>query len=235
MTSKRTAGIIGGIGPESTIDYYRSIVARYSERLGQPSYPSLIINCIDLTRMMSLIYAERLDDLESWFAEEVQRLADAGAHFGALTSNTPHSIFEGLSARSPIPLVSIVRTACDAALAQGLKRVGLLGTRITMQGRFYPDTFEKAGIELVTPSAGEQSFVHDKYMNELLHGIVNPQSRAGILAVVERMRTEEGIEGLLIAGTELPLALRGAREVTIPMLDTSQLHVARIVDLLLAD
>jgi aspartate racemase len=225
----KTVGIIGGIGPESTIEYYRQIIAAYRQRQRDGSYPSLLINSIDMKRMLDLIGANELAAVTRYLLGEVQRLAQAGADFGALASNTPHLVFEALNRQSPIPLISIVETACDAAKALGLKRIGLFGTRFTMQGRFYADVFGRAGITLVTPSPDEQTTIHDKYMGELVNGVVRPETRERLLAIVARLKDEEGIGGLILGGTELPLILSGDMGQGVPFLDTTRIHVERIV------
>lgn len=230
----KTAGIIGGIGPESTMEYYRLIVAIYRERARDGSYPSLVINSIDLKKMLDLIGANRLADVTAYLAAEVQRLARAGADFGLLAANTPHVVFEDLRRQSPIPLISIVEVACQAAQAQRLKRVGLFGTRFTMQGRFYPDVFRNAGITLIVPAPHEQAYIHDIYMNELVNGIVRPESRAGVLAIVGRLKAQEKIDGLILGGTELPPLLRGVEDQGIPFLDTTRLHAEEAVAQLLS-
>src|SRR5574341_1869640 len=153
----RRAGIIGGIAPESTIDYYRKLLALYRERSGG-GQPSLIINSIDLKKMLDLIGAGRLAEVTAYLLDEVQALARAGADFAALASNTPHVVFEPLQSASPIPLVSIVEATCEAARARGLARVGLFGTRFTMQAAFYADGLTRVGIGLVVPSPEEQDF-----------------------------------------------------------------------------
>ena len=132
----RRLGIIGGLGPESTVDYYQLIVATYRERT-HGSYPAIIINSIDLNKARDLVTANALADLTEYLVAEVQRLARAGADFGLLAANTPHIVFDDLRRQSPIPLLSIVEATCEAAQALGMKRVGLLGTRFTMQGRFF--------------------------------------------------------------------------------------------------
>ena len=233
-TRARTAGIIGGMGPESTVDYYRSIIALYRERRKDGSYPSILVNSIDVKRMLDLVAADRLTELANWLGTEIRRLADAGADFGLLSSNTPHIVFDALSAAAPIPLISIVETACQAAQRQGLTRVGLLGTRFTMQGRFYAEPFSAAGIEVVTPGAEDQAFVHEKYMRELVPGVFRPETRSAICAVIERLRRERRIDGLVLAGTELPVLLREAGDLGVAVLDTTKLHVERVVDRLLA-
>ncbi len=225
----KTAGIIGGIGPESTIEYYRQIIAAYRERTRDGSYPSLFINSIDMTKMLDLIGANELAAVTRYLLGEVHKLAQAGADFGALASNTPHLVFDALSHQSPIPLTSIVETACDAAKALGLKRIGLFGTRFTMQGRFYAEVFSREGITLVTPAPDEQATIHNKYMGELVNGIVLPETRERLLAIVARLRDEEGIGALILGGTELPLILSGDMGQGIPFLDTTRIHVERIV------
>src|SRR6266550_6048687 len=230
----KTVGIIGGVGPESTIEYYRLIIAAYRERQsgtdvpsgnqapdpGATSYPSIIINSVDLTRLLRWIRANEVEAFTDYLAGEIERLAHAGADFGALASNTPHLVFDELRRRSPIPLISIVESTCDAAQKLGLKRVGLFGTRFTMQGHFYSDVFSKAGITIVPPQEDEQVYIHDKYMQELLNNIFLPETRQGLLAIVERMKAEDNIEALILGGTELPLLLRDTEYQGIPFLDT---------------
>src|SRR5882672_4311887 len=156
----KTVGIIGGIGPESTIEYYRLIIDGYRERQTDGSYPTMIINNIDLSRLLGLVMANKLDEVTDYLVAEIEKLARAGAHFAALASNTPHIVFDEISRRSPLPLISIVESTGDAAHALGMKRVGLFGTRFTMQGRFYPQVFSRAGMDIVTPTADEQDYIH---------------------------------------------------------------------------
>ncbi|PYT14205.1 MAG: aspartate racemase [Acidobacteria bacterium] len=229
-----TAGIIGGIGPESTQEYYRLIIASYRRRKGDGSYPRVIVNSIDLKTVVDLMRANRLVELADHLLGELRRLERAGADFGALAANTPHIVFDTLRRESPIPLISIVEVTRQAAEALGLKRIGLFGTRYTMQGRFYPEVFAPAGITLVTPEAGEQDYIHEKYMTELVNGVFLPDTRQGLMDIVERMRTREGIEGVILGGTELPLILRDVEDGEVPFLDTTRLHVEQIVARLLS-
>ena len=221
-------GIVGGIGPESTVDYYRLIVAAYRERTQDGSYPAIIINSIDLNKVRDLVTANALADLTEHLVTEVQRLASAGADFGLLAANTPHIVFDDIRRLSPIPLVSIVEATCDAAKALGLKKIGLLGTRFTMQGRFFPDVFSRAGMTLVVPAEGEQTYIHEKYMDELVDGIFRPETRARLLAIIDRLKEQGKIEAVILGGTELPLILRDASS-DIPFLDTTKIHVSAAV------
>jgi len=227
-------GMIGGTGPESTIDYYRLFVAAYRERKPDGSYPPLIINSIDLTRMLNLVSANDLTALTEYLLQEIRRLAQAGATMGLLASNTPHIVFDELQTASPIPLISIVETTCQAAVAQKCKRVGLFGTRFTMQAGFYQKVFEREKIDVVIPEVADQEYIHTSYMTELVKGIFQPETREGFVKIAQRLREQHGIEGLILGGTELPLLLRDVSAMDIPLLDTTRLHVERAVSEFLA-
>ncbi len=220
----RTLGIVGGIGPESTVDYYRSLIHVWREQTKDGSSPSIVLNSIDLKKMLDMIGANQFSEVIEYLAEAVQRLARAGADVGLFAANTPHIVFDELQRRSPIPLISIVEATREAAEELRLRRLGLFGIRITMQGRFYPDVFSKAGIALVVPDENEQAYIHDKYMNELVKGVLLPETRERLLAIADRLAKQEHAQGIILAGTELPLILR---ETTcgIPFLDTTQIHV----------
>lgn len=230
----KTVGIIGGIGPESTIEYYRLIIARYREQQRDGSYPTMIINSVDLSRMLANVTANKLDALTEQILGELQKLARAGADFGLLAANTAHLVFDEVRRQSPLPLISIVEATCAAAQALNFKQVGLCGTRFTMQARFYPDVFARAGIELVVPEPDDQNYIHEKYMGELINGIFLPETHARLLEIVDRMKARHAIEGLILGGTELPLILREAEHNGVLFLDTTKIHVEAIVTELLS-
>lgn len=221
--------MLGGLGPESTIDYYRSILARCRARTADAGYPHIIINSLDVDRGLALLDAGRLSELADYLVAGVDSLVRAGADFGFLAANTPHLVFDEVQSRSAIPLLSIVVATCDHAKIRGLKRLGLFGTGFTMRASFYPDQFQKAGMVLVRPGDAERDYIHDKYINELLKNQFLPETRIEILRIVQRMKDEEGIEALVLAGTELPLLLRDS-PAPIEFLDTTRIHVEAIVD-----
>jgi aspartate racemase len=220
----KTLGIIGGLGPESTIDYYGKIIALYRERTGDGSYPQFIINSINMKKGLDFMEANNLAGMAEYLLEEIGKLARAGATFGLISANTPHIVFDEVASKSPISLISIVEAACTAAKARKLKRLALFGTRYTMQATFYPKVFSREGIELLVPDLGDQTYIHDKYLNELVSGKFLPETRAGLLAVVDRMKAKHNIDGVILAGTELPLILREREHNGIPFLDTTEIH-----------
>lgn len=227
-------GIIGGIGPESTVAYYRQIIAAYRARRPDGSYPRMLINSIDMTHMLALISANKLGEVSAYLRDEILRLTSAGADVGALASNTPHLVFEELQNGSPIPLISIVEAAAGEAIRRGLSILGLFGTRFTMQSNFYPDVFAAHGLAIVTPEPDEQAYIHEKYMGELVNGMLKDETRTGLLEIAANLRTRCDIDGLILGGTELPLILKASDSPDLPLLDTTKIHVDAIVEAMLA-
>ena len=225
----KTLGMIGGLGPESTIDYYGRIIALYRERNPDGSYPSLLINSVDLSKGIALISANDLAGMTKYLVDEIQKLAQAGADFGLISANTPHIVFDDVQKKSPIPLLSIVEATCAAAKARKLKKLGLFGTRFTMQGDFYPKVFSREGLELVMPEPDDQVYIDAKYFGELVAGKFLPETRERLLAIVDRMKGTIDIDGVILAGTELPLILREPTHNAIPFLDTTEIHVEAAV------
>ncbi|HYY99226.1 MAG TPA: amino acid racemase [Pyrinomonadaceae bacterium] len=232
----KTAGIIGGLGPESTVEYYRLIVTLYRGRAGDGGYPHVIINSIDMKRLIDAFSADDRAGAADYLASEVSRLARAGADFALLSANTPHIVFDEVERRSTIPMLSIVRATRDAAKASGLKRLGLFGTRFTARAGIYDEALAAEGMTLALPDDAEQEYIHERYMNELVNGVFLPETRARLVAIARRLKTDEGIEGLILGGTELPLILRDtdSADAGVPFLDTTRIHAEAVVERLLS-
>src|SRR6267143_5097 len=195
----KTLGIIGGLGPESTVDYYQRIIALYRERTGDGSYPEFIINSLNLRKGLDFMDANDLPGMTGYLLEGIDKLARAGADFGLISANTPHIVFDEVSPKSPIPLISIVEVARAAAKTQNLKRLALFGTCYTIQATFYPKVFARDGIELLVPDLPDQDYIHDKYMNELVPGKFLADTRGSLLAIVDRMKATSDIDGVILA------------------------------------
>ena len=230
----KALGIIGGLGPESTIDYYGRIIALYRERVRDGSYPEFIVASVNLRKGLDFMDAKNLTGMADYLLQAIGKLARAGANFGLISANTPHIVFEDVASRSPIPLISIVEATCSTAKGRNLKRLVLFGTRYTMQADFYPKVFKREGIELHVPDPHDQEYIHDKYMNELVPGEFLPETRAGLLAIVDRLKAKREIDGVILAGTELPLILRDPERNGIPFLNTTKIHVEAAVDQMLS-
>ncbi|HJP59694.1 MAG TPA: amino acid racemase [Gemmatimonadaceae bacterium] len=220
-------GIVGGIGPESTIDYYRRILEQW-RGVDPSSSPSIVIDSLDVDYGLKLVEHDR-PALVDYLLASVTRLANAGCDFAAMAANTPHVVFDKLVARSPIPLISIVEACAEEAKRRRMKRVGLLGTRFTMEGSFYPTVFERYGIEVVIPDAREISWIHERYISQMLRGDFREETRDGVIGIVLRLGNEEQIDGVVLGGTELTILLSASSIGGVPALDTTALHVDAIV------
>jgi len=228
----KTLGIIGGIGPEATIDYYKSLMAIHRELEPEADAPSILINSINMKRAIELVSSNRLPELAAYFVDEIGVLAHAGADFGLLAANTPHIVFDEIASASPIPLISIVEATRDYAEKMGFSRVGLLGTRFTMKASFFPEVFARKSIEIRVPTDDDQDYVHEKYFGELVKGVFLDDTRGELVRIIHRMKEREAIQAVILGGTELPLILRNTDPGT-PFLDTTQIHVRAALERLM--
>jgi len=228
----KKCGIIGGIGPEATVDYYRGVVDGYRERKSDGSYPEIIIRSINMTKMIEFIQKDDRASLIEYLLSTLNVLKNAGADFAALASNTPHIVFDDLEKESPLPLISIVRETLNTAYSQNLKRCGLLGTAFTMGNDFYSRVFAGRNISITVPDADSMKLVHDIIFSELVFGKVTSESRRVLMEIVHRMVEENNIDSLILGCTELPLILKEKESISagIPFLDTTVIHVKSIVD-----
>ncbi|MEO6872790.1 MAG: amino acid racemase [Chthoniobacterales bacterium] len=229
----RRLGIIGGTGPESTVEYYRRLIARFRAITGGTGAPWMIINSIDNREIIDLFTFGQLGRVADLLTREIKRLAEAGADFALIAANTPHLVFDEVQARSRLPLLSIVKATCDAADTAGLERLALFGTRFTMQAAMFPDAFARRNLTIIVPNEEEQEFIHAKYMGELFVGTIRDETRAALLEIVEAMKQRDRIDGLILGGTELSLIFREPTAAGLPVLDTTQIHVEAAIAWLL--
>jgi len=218
-------GMIGGTGPESTVEYYRRLIATYHARVSESGAPPIIINSVDNKNLVKWFTAGELARVVDFLAAEIERLARAGADFALVAAVTPHLVFDELQQGARIPLLSIVEATADAATKAGLRRLALFGTRFTMQAALFPEAFERRGMTIVVPNEKEQEFIHEKYMGELFVGAILDETRGVLVDIVETMKQRDNVDGLILGGTELSLILREPTAAGLPVLDTTQIHV----------
>jgi aspartate racemase len=221
-------GIIGGIGPESTIDYYKRIISAFQDWPSPPVYPEIIVYSASLTDLMEILGARDWGNLTDWLVERVEALQRAGAEFAVIGSNTPHIVFEDVRSRSPIPMLSIVEETCKKAESLSLKKLGLMGTKFTMKSDFYPKSFHNRGMSVMVPGEVDQQLIHDRLFSEIERGIIKDSTREELLSIVKKMIDKDHIDSVILGCTELPLIL-DKDEYGIPFLNTTAIHVESIV------
>lgn len=227
-------GIIGGLGPESTVDYYKEIIAEFNAKYDEMAYPEVIIYSVNIDEFMKFVETKNWSGLSEWLLEKISSIHRAGAQFAVIASNTPHIVFDEIKSKSPIPLLSIVEETCNKAQEMDLKNVGLMGTKLTMEADFYKKPFISKGMSVVVPSEKEQQFIHHKLFSEIELGIFKDSTREELLAIAKRMVDEQRIDALILGCTELPLILTQSKY-DIPFLNTTAIHCESIIKYCLQD
>jgi aspartate racemase len=222
-------GLIGGMGPESTLDYYREIINTFKSGEGDLNYPEIIIYSVNISEFLGLMRSRAYDKITPLLLGKIQSLAKAGADFAAITANTPHMFYNAILEKSPLPMISIVEATCEETVRRGLKRPGLFGTGFTMESTFYQEVFDRHGIQIILPDVDEREILNQKLFNEIELGIFRDDTRNLLIEIMKRMVKEEKIDSLILGCTEFPLILTAENYAGIPMLNTTRIHVEAIV------
>ena len=229
MGTMKIPGIIGGVGPASTLDYYTGIIDGCRSKFGGNDYPEVLISSINMNEVITYVRNKDWDALVDKLADTVSALADAGADFAVLSANTLHIVFDRVAERSRIPLISIVDETCRYARSRECRKVLVIGTYFTMSSGIYPAAFKRYGIDAVVPSDQEQQRIHSLFFPNLENGIVIPEDKQQMLELLSRLILEHNADALVLGCTELPLMIKEG-DLDIPLIDTTKIHIASIVD-----
>ncbi len=221
-------GIVGGIGPSSTVDYYLGIIDGRRAKAGGERYPEIIIYSIDMFQMLSYIEAGQWDRAAEQLSGAVNALADAGAELAVIASNTPHLVFDEIQRLSRLPLISIVEETCKYIEEKRYRRVLTIGTLFTMQNGLYSKPLQALGVAALLPTEREQREIYALFFPNLENGIVIPEDKANMLALVDRIVREQDTDAALLGCTELPMMIRPG-ELSVPVIDTTRVHIESIV------
>jgi aspartate racemase len=227
-------GIIGGLGPESTIDYYRGIIDAFKPTYRTLGFPEISVESIDLHWFTEQAEGGGWDRIAAMLIDRFEILRHAGAEFGAIASNTPHRVFPRVQQGTALPLLSIVEATCEHALRLGAVRLCLLGTGFTMKSDFYQQTFQRAGVEVFVPKPQEIEYIQEKIFSEIEFGVIQPETKKGFLGIIKRMEAEQRIQGVILGCTELPMLLK-PEDFSLHYIDTTGIHIAAIVDRCMTD
>lgn len=218
----KTIGLIGGMSWESTVPYYRIINRTVAARLGGLHSAELLLYSVDFEPIERLQHEDRWEEAGERLAQAAQTLERAGADFLVLCTNTMHRVAEQLESAVAIPLLHIADATADRVLAAGVHRVGLLGTRFTMEQEFYRGRLERRGLEVVTPGPGDRELVHRVIYDELCRGRAEEASRDAYLGITAALAAG-GAEGVILGCTEIGMLLRDG-DLAIPFFDTARIH-----------
>ena len=222
-------GIIGGLGPEATIDYYKEIINAFKNENVDLNYPEIIIYSVNMSEFLSLMKEKKYDQVTTLLLEKIEGLKRAGAEFAVLSANTPHLLFDRIKEKCGIPMISIVEAACNESIKLGHKRTGLFGTGFTMEASFFTDIFKKQGIDVIMPDKKDRDLINHRLFSEIELGIFKYDTRLMLVGIIEKMVQEQHIDSLILGCTEFPLILKESSYAGIPMLNTTKIHVDAIV------
>lgn len=225
----KTIGLVGGMSWESTAEYYRLINEAVKRRLGGNHSARIVLFSVDFAEIEELQRMDRWEEMAEIMVEAAQGLQHAGADFIVLCTNTMHKLARQMQDNVHIPLLHIADAAAARIKESGLRKVGLLGTRFTMEQDFYKGRLRDIhGIEVIVPEEEDRVIVHSVIYDELCRGIVSPAAKAALVRIMERL-TAQGAEGVILGCTEISL-LVGQEDCRFPVFDTTRIHALEAVE-----
>lgn len=228
----KTVGLLGGMSWESTQTYYRAINEGVKQQLGGLHSARLVLWSVDFAEIEALQMAGDWEQAGQLLAAAAQKTERAGADFLVICTNTMHKVAPQIAAAIQIPILHIADATADVLLSDGVKRVGLLGTRFTMEQDFYRERLQSRGIHVLVPDARQRQQIHEIIYNELCLGIVSHASRDSYLAIMAQLH-DEGAEGIILGCTEISM-LVNQQHTPIALYDTTAIHAQQAVKWALA-
>ncbi|MFB0515639.1 MAG: aspartate/glutamate racemase family protein [Candidatus Neomarinimicrobiota bacterium] len=230
----KVIGLIGGLSWESSAEYYRIINEEVHRRLGGSHSAKVVLVSVDFHEVETLQHQDRWGEATALMVDAARKVERGGAEGLVICSNTMHRMADQVAAAVTIPLLHIADATARAIKAAALKRVGLLGTRFTMEHDFYKGLLTaQHGLEIIIPDESDRTMVHEVIFDELIHGELRPTSRKAFLEIMERL-VSRGAEGVILGCTEIPLLVRPG-EASVPLFDTTALHAHMAVEWALAE
>ncbi len=228
----KTIGLIGGMSWESSLEYYRIINEMVKEKLGEPHSCKCIMYSVDFAEFESLQHDEEWELLSREMVDIACKLEKAGAELLIICTNTMHKMANDVQRSINIPLLHIADAAADKIITKKLSKVGLLGTKFTMEQDFYRGRLkDKYNIDVIIPDKQERDIVHKVIYNELISGIIKDDSRDEFKRIIKNLK-ENGAEGVILGCTEIPLLVK-QEDSDIPVFNTTMLHARKSVELAL--
>lgn len=231
-TGMTTIGLLGGMSWESTAHYYRLLNETVRDRAGGLHSAPILLHSVDFAPIADLQRRDAWDEAARLLGDAARGLAQAGADVLVIATNTMHIVADEVEAAAGIPLLHIADPTADAAERRGLGRLGLLGTRFTMEKEFYRARLERRGLEVLVPDEDDRDTVHRIIYDELVLGVVRDESRSAYRAVIERL-VARGADGIILGCTEIGM-LVGPGDSPVPTLDTTELHAVAAAERVLS-
>lgn len=224
----KTIGLIGGTSWVSTAEYYRIINERTNERLGGLNSAKILLYSVNFEEFIPPAKPAEWGEFGMRFTRIAQRLEEGGADCLLLCANTPHMVADVIQSKIRIPLLHIAEMTAREITKHKISKVGLLGTKITMEQSFFTEKLSEQGIQAIIPNEGERAFVHSAVFEELTKGIFTKETKERFLRIIDALK-KEGALGIILACTEFPLLVKQT-ECDLPLFDTASIHAVSAVD-----
>jgi len=225
-------GMIGGMSWENTIDYYKGINSLVKKEKGGWSSAKILLYSVNFNEILTLQNQNEWGKLTTIMIKISKKLENAGCAAIFICSNTMHKIADEIEARLSIPLIHVVDATAEAIKKKGIKKVGLLGTRFTMEGGFYVERLSKKhGLHVLLPEKKERDYIHHTIYNEFAQGKFLEETKEKYLAIIQNLKQSE-VEGIILGCTEIPMLIK-PKDVDLPLFDTLHIHLKAAVDFIL--
>lgn len=223
-------GLVGGTGPESTLMYYKILNSEIDRLTGGKAMPDIAIESVNFTRAWEYVTESRYDLLADYLEEKLEALDKGGSEVISLTAVTMHIVYDELSKRFNKPIVSIPKAVAEEVSSKGIKKIGLLGTIFTMEKDYMKKDLLEAGVEVFVPDEEERKLVAKRIFEELEKGIVKESTLNELNGIINRMKEDDGIEGVILGCTELPLILNSGN-CPAACFDAVEIHIRKLIEL----
>lgn len=229
MRELKVIGLIGGMSWESSLEYYRILNETVKSKLGGLHSAKCLMYSVDFQEIENLQHNNKWDELNEIMIHAGLRLKNGGADFIVICTNTMHKMAEEIEKSTGLKVLHIAEVTARAITEKKLKKVGLLGTKFTMEGDFYKKVLnEKFNIEVIIPSEDEREIVHEIIYSELCQGIMEKSSKEKYKEIINNLALN-GAEGVILGCTEIPLLIKQS-DVNIPIFDTTYIHARAAVE-----
>ena len=227
-------GIVGGLGPASTIDYYREIIENYRKVKGDDNYPEIVIDSINMGKLVTEIEANNLNSVANQLLNSISNLEKAGANFAAIASNSPHIAWDLIKDKTPIPIISIIDAVCDYIAHQNYYKVLIFATKFTMKNGLYSNALTNRNIDWILPNENDIETLGDIIYPNLENGIVIKEDKERMIGIAEKYIGQHGADSILLGCTEIPLMIK-SNDVSVPVINSTEIHIDKISEIIISD
>jgi aspartate racemase len=225
-------GMLGGLTPQATIEYYKLIIKRYQQMIDSENFPEMIIESVNVSKVHHLTMGKKYDELVNYLGNAVKNLAQAGANIILIASNTPHLFIDEIQKYVSVSIISIVEESFKEIIKSKKNRIGLLGTIPIMQSDLYKKLLINEKIDVFVPNTSDQEFLQDMIFRKFSKGIFIKEETDMIRIIIDKLKDEHNIDGLILGCTELPIFLKQEDWDDILLFDTTSIHVEGLIHLI---